>query len=612
MTTDTTTLDETISTDVPVADEVAVGPPSVPAPAGERMGGAAVVESLVACGIEKVFGYSGGGTLVITHEMNLQGVDSMNGRTELTTAWMSYGYNRVKGWAASACVFHCVGTLHASPVVYAAKVDSTPLFVMTINIHSSLDFREGLQDGNHVFAAMTPLSKYARRVVVPDDIPLAVRQSVIAASTGKPGPSYLDMAFQVLSGKTTCPAETLELPELPAASAATIGRVLDLLKDAKRPVLFVGAGVHLAGATAELLAFAEALQIPVVSTSWGGRGVMSDEHPLFAGVVGSFGWTSANDIAQQSDLWIAIGTTFSQMTTGAWNIVKPAKVVQIDIDPNQLGKIFQPTIGVTGHAKIVLQQLIDTAAERGFSNLADKSQIDAIAAAKKEWHEYHLELAGDSGTPINQYYLVDQMAKTFPKGTIMVGDSGGQAFMLYRSFNYGEMTPMPLGSRYMSLGAGLPVAMGAKMAAPERTVVSYHGDGGFYYDLMELTTLKEHGLKVIIVIDNNHCLYANRQGWKLMGDVRNSWVDCPETTDFVEIARAQGIPGERVTDPNDIVAALKRAMESEESYLVDVWTDPETRLKRAIKGVIPILSDRQPQQGADRHIAPPLQGSWPA
>ena len=610
--TDTDTVDTlTLEPDAPPV-EVELKSDVVEAPANERMGGAAVVEAFVACGIEKVFGYSGGGTLVITHEMNLQGVDSMNGRTELTTAWMSYGYNRVKGWAASACVFHCVGTLHASPVVYAAKVDSTPLLVMTINIHSSLDFREGLQDGNYVHAAMTPLSKFSRRVVVPDDIPLAIRQAVISASTGKPGPSTLDLAFQVLSGKTTCPAEPLALPEPPAASAATIARVLDLIRVAKRPVLFVGAGVHLAGATAELLAFAEALQLPVVSTSWGGRGVMSDDHPLFAGVCGSFGWTSANDIAQKSDLWIAVGTTFSQMTTGAWNMVKPDKVVQIDIDPNQLGKIFQPTIGVTGHAKLVLQQLSDEAARLGIGHLADKSQLDAIAESKAAWHEYHLELAGDSGTPINQYYLIDQMAKTLPKGTIVVGDSGGQAFMLYRSFTYGEMTPMPLGSRYMSLGAGLPVAMGAKMAAPERTVVSYHGDGGFYYDLMELTTLKERGLKVIIIVDNNHCLYANRQGWRLMGDVRNSWVDCPETTDFVDIAKAQGIPAERVTNPEDIVGALQRAMASDESYLIDVWTDPETRLKRAIKNVIPILSDRHPQQGADRHIAPPLQGSWPA
>lgn len=581
-----------------------------PAPRS-RSGAEAIVEALHACDVEMVFGYSGGGTNALIHHIATSGMANMNGRTELSGAWMSYGYNRIKGRVASACLFHCVGVLHASPVVYASKLDSTPFFMMDVNLDSALDFREGLQDAGEVYSSLRPLAKYARKVVTSDDLPLAVRQSVLSANTGRPGPSVLDLGFQVLAGSTTCPAEPLTLPEPPAASAATLARVLDMLGKAKRPVFFVGAGVHMAKATTELRTLAEKLQIPVVSTSWGGRGVISDEHPLFAGVLGSFGWTSANEIAQKSDLWIAIGTTFSQMTTGAWNIVKPDNVIQIDIDPNQLGKIFQPTLGITGHAKVVLGQLIEVAAVAGVESLADEAQLAAIAAAKQEWRDYHAGLSGESGIPINQYYLIQKMADVFPAGTIMVGDSGGQAFMLYRSFNYRDTTPMALGSRYMSMGAGLPVAIGAKLAAPDATVVSYHGDGGFYYDSMELTTLAERKIKVIIVIDNNHCLAANRQGMKMMG-IENPWVDVPETTDFAALARAQGVDGERVTDPADIVPALERALAAEGSYVIDVWTDPETRLRRAIRDVIPILSDRRPPQGAGRHFSPPLQGSWPA
>lgn len=580
-----------------------------PDSSNSRRGAVAIVDALKAGNVEMVFGYSGGGTSSLIHEIATSDLRNMNGRTELTAAWMSYGYNRVKGRAASACLFHCVGALHASPAVYAAKVDSTPFFMMDVNLDSALDFREGLQDAGELYSALKPVSKYARKVVTADDLPLAVRQSLLSANTGKPGPSVLDLAYQVLERNTRCLAEPLELPEPPAASTSTVDRVLRMLVKAKRPVLFVGAGVHLAGATAELRKFAENLQVPIVSTSWGGRGVVADDHPLFAGVVGSFGWTSANDIAQRSDLWIAIGTTFSQMTTGAWNIEKPANVVQIDIDPNQLGKIFQPTLGITGHAKVVLQQLIDAAAVAGISNLADKAQLDAIAAAKREWHEYHMKLSSESGTPINQYYLIRMLQEHLPTGTIMVGDSGGQAFMLYRSFNYKEMTPMPLGSRYMSLGAGLPVAIGAKLAAPERTVVNYHGDGGFYYDFMELTTLAERNIKVIVVIDNNHCLVSNRQGMKLRG-IENPWVDVPDT-DFVGLAKAQGVAGERVVDPSELPAAIARAIASKGSYVLDVVTDPETRMRRAIRDVIPILSDRKPQQSANRHISPPLEGSWP-
>lgn len=578
-----------------------------------RSGAQAIVEGLHASNVDLVIGYSGGGTGAIIHHVATSGMKNMNARTELSGAWISYGYNRVKGRAASACLFHCVGALHASPVVYAAKVDSTPFFMMDVNLDSSLDFREGLQDSSDLFPALKPIAKYARKAVTADDLPLAIRQAVISASTGRPGSSVLDIGFQALIHNTTCPAEPLTLPEPPAASEATITQMLKMIGNAKRPVLFVGGGVHLAQATTELAAFAEALQIPVVSTSWGGRGAMSDDHPLFAGVVGSFGWVSANDIAQKSDLWIAIGTTFSQMTTGAWNIEKPKNVIQVDVDPNQLGKIFQPTLGVTAHAKIVLQQLVDRVAKDKIVPPAGGADLDAIAASKQEWFAYHDEMSRDGGSEkkINQYYLIDQMAKALPSGSIVVGDSGGQAFMLYRSFHYKEITPMALGSRYMSLGAGLPVAIGAKLAAPERTVVSYHGDGGFYYDCMELSTLAERRIKLIIIIDNNHCLYANRQGMSLWG-IQNPWVDLPESTDFVALAKAQGVDGERITNPADLPAAMQRAIDAEGSYILDVWTDPETRIRRAIRDVIPILSDRKPQQGAEAHIGPPLEGSWPA
>ena len=577
-----------------------------------RSGAEAIVEAMHASGIEMVFGYPGGGTGAIIHQIATTGLANMNGRTELAGAWMSYGYNRIKGRAASACVFHCVGTLHASPVVHAAKVDSTPFVMLDVNLDNALDFREGLQDSGEIYPALKQLSKYARKVVTADDLPLAVRQSVISASTGRPGPSVLDLGFQVLVSPTACVAEPLELPEPPAASEKSIDRAIEIITSAQNPVLFVGAGVQLSQATEELRLFAEALGIPIVSTSWGGRGVISDDHPLFAGVVGSFGWNSANEIVQKADAWIAIGTTFSQMTTGAWNLEKPSQVIHIDIDPNQIGKIFQPSLGINADAKVVLRQLIDRVERDGLGRPTDQAKLDSIAASKKEWFDYHAELCSDGGTDgkINQYYVIDRMAQTFPDGTIMVGDSGGQAFMLYRSFHYKDVTPMPLGSRYMSLGAGLPVAIGAKLAAPDKTVVCYHGDGGFYYDAMELSTLAERKIKVIVVIDNNHCLYANRQGMKLWG-IQNPWVDLPETTDFVALAKAQGVDGERVTDPKDLEAAFQRALASEGSYIVDVFTDPETRIRRAIRDVIPILSDRKPEQGGDRHISPPLSGSWP-
>jgi acetolactate synthase-1/2/3 large subunit len=582
-----------------------------PQPHPARGGAEAITETLKACNVEMVFGYSGGGTGPLVNAIEVGGVRNMNARTELSGAWMSYGYNRMRRRAASACVFHVIGSLHASPVVHAAKVDGTPFFLMPINLDAALDFREGLQTSvDEIYPALKPLAKYCKRAVSPSDLPLAVRQSIIAASTGRPGAAVLDIPYNALVEPTSCPVEPLTLPEPPAASDAALERILAMIARAERPVIFAGAGVHMADAAAELQEFAELLGLPIVSTSWGGRGLVSDDHPLFAGVVGSFGWNSANEMVQTADLWFAVGTTFSQMTTGAWNIDKPENVIHVDVDPNQIGKIFQPALGVTADAKQVLSQLIKRVRAEGLESPASDDRLAEIAAGKREWSEYHEALSGESGVPINQYYLIREMSKAFPPGTIMVSDSGGHAFMLFRSFHYKEFTPMALGSRYMSLGAGLPVAIGAKLAEPDRTVVCYHGDGGFYYDFMELSTLAERKMKVIVILDNNHCLYANRQGMKMWG-IQNPWCELPETTDFVALAKSLGVDGEQVTRPEDIAPALQRAVASEGSYIIDVVTDPETRIRRAIRDVIPILSDRQPPQSADGHPSPPLEQSWP-
>lgn len=578
---------------------------------GLRSGAEAIVDTLKKSGVDLVIGYSGGGTSFLADAIVKGGMNTMAARTETNAAWVSYGYNRIKRRASSAVVTHVVGVLHTAPVLMAAKSDSTPLIVMDINSSTSLDVREGLQDGQEVYSAMKPLTKYIRKIVTAEDMPLAVRQTVTASSTGRPGPAVLDIAFNVLVQGTSCKSEPLTLPKPPGAAPQALAEAVEKIKAAQRPVLMVGAGVHLADAAAELRKLAERTNIPVVCTAWGGRGVLPDNHPLFGGVLGSFGWESANEIVQKADLWVAIGTTFSQVSTGAWTIDKPDEVIHIDIDPQQLGKIFEPTLGMVGDAKVVLQQLLEAFDKDGWTNArgVHGPWVKLMEDARKAWHEYHRTLGAESGTPINQYYLIDQMNNTLPANTLIVADSGFQAYMLYRSFEYQRSSQMAQGSRYQSLGAGLPISIGAKLAAPDRTVVCYHGDGGFFYDFNELATLAQYKIKVIIIIDNNGCLLANRAGMRMMG-FENPWVDVPPTS-FVGLAKSCGLDGERVTDPAQISAALERALASEGSYLIDVVTDPDTRIKRAIKDVVPILSDRKPSPGLERHVAPGLEGAWP-
>jgi acetolactate synthase I/II/III large subunit len=562
------------------------------APSAERPGAVALGEALLASGIELVFGVAGGATRPALSGMIEVGVKHMAAKTEISAAWMSYGYNRVKRRAASACLVHEVGVLHASPAVYASKVDSTPLVLMDINLASSLDVREPLQEGLELFPALRPLSKYIRRLVTAADLPLAIRQAVISASTGRQGPSVLDIYAQVLDQVTDCPAEPLVLPNPPAAPPSVVTQALDLLRKAERPVILAGAGIHNAGAWDELRHIAELLSIPVVSTFRGGSGVMADNHPLFGGPIGSFGWTSANDLIQRADLWLTLGASFSQVSTAAWTLDKPSEVIQVDIDGGQIGKIFQPSLGIVADARMFLEQLITEASGEQGRAVLDRSE--EVGRLKEEWFQAYAERIDPHAVPINQLYIVDVLNDELPDDAIVIADSGLHASFLYRGRRYKSATVSPPATpRYQSLGAGLPAAIGAKLAAPERVVVSWHGDGGFYYDFSELATLKQRGIKVITILDNNGCMLANRAGVQMMGwnpEVAE-WTELPDT-DFAGLAKSMGVDSERVDRPEDVRPAVRRALEASGSYLIDIRTDPDTRVKRAIPGVIPILSDR--------------------
>ena len=599
------------------------------APVGNREGGKvliergaqAIVAALKASGVEVVFGYPGGGLPELVAPMYDLGLRTVAARTEISAAWMSYGYNRARRRAASACLFHVVGLLHTCPVVYAAKTDSTPLVVMGVNLASSLDLREPIQEGLDTLASMRPLTKYIRKLVVADDLPLAVRQAVISASTGRFGPSVLEFAFQTLGQTVTSPVEPLQLPEPSAAPEAALERAWAMIVSAKRPVLVAGAGVDLANGGAELRKFAEATGIPIVSSSRGGRRLLPDDHGLYAGPLGSFGWTSANRIAQAADLWIALGISFSQSTTAAWTLDKPADVIQVDVDPYEIGKIFQPRLGIVADAAAFLKQLNAKAADNRAPRLADGTSPAAeVLRLKKEWIADHDARFDGTEQPINQMYLMDVLNDELPDGSIVVPDSGAHTNFLLRSFKAGEVaTPAIVSTRYQSLGAGLPMAIGAKLAEPKRTVVTYHGDGGFYYDCMDLSTLNEHNIKVIVIVDNNGCVMFNRVGFILKGlnpDIAG-WTLLPKT-DFVGLGRSFGIDGERVEKPADLRGAVQRALAANSSYLIDVVTDPETRVKRAIPNVIPNLFDRSPDQEASigqlrnkPHYALRLDNSWP-
>ncbi|MEU1272601.1 thiamine pyrophosphate-binding protein [Streptomyces sp. NPDC005799] len=545
-----------------------------------REGSDAIAETLIACGVEYVFGYTGGVSTSLERSIIGHGITDMNARNELSAAWMSYGYNRVKRRAASATLMWCVGSMHASPVVYAAKLDSTPLVFMMMENAAAWDLRDALQDGTQLYSALKPLSKYITRVVDGQDVPLAVRQAVLAASTGKFGPAVLDLTHDAMYHKTTVRTEELRLPEPPAASEASVRRTLELIRSAERPVILAGAGVHLADAGADLRRFVDTSGIPVVTSGPGGRGALPDDHPLYAGDMSGWGYFGTGTaVAEEADLWIAVGFSFSQTATMSWSLAKPDDVVHVDIEESQIGRIFQPTLGVVADAKAFLGQLNGRLEASGGQSRhrAAETRAAEIAEVKDSYLETLKSFVG--ADPIVPAALGQTLCEEVPAGTIFVNDEGFMVpGMVYQESKYPSGFASPLGFHYASLGSTIPVAIGAKLAAPDRLVVSVGGDAGFYYDCSDLSVLAERNLKVISIVLNNGGLYGGRRAREHgTGGMSASahWTDLPET-DYTAVAQGMGVPGERVEKSDQLAPAIRRAIAADGPYFIEVITAAST------------------------------------
>lgn len=579
---------------------------------GFREGSEALVETLTACGVEYVFGYSGGMTTSVQRSIVGQGVPNVNARTELSAAWMSYGYNRVKRRAASATLSWCVGSLHAAPVVLAAKLDSTPLVYMLMENSAAWDLRDALQDGTELYSAFKPLAKYVRRIVDGQDLPLAVRQAVLAASTGKFGPAVLDLTHEAMYQKTTIKTEPLSLPSPPAADDEAVRRTIELLRSASRPVLLAGAGIHMADATGELRRFVEAAGIPVVTSGPGGRGVLPDDHPLYAGDMSGWGYFGTGTrLAEEADLWIAVGFSFSQTATASWSLAKPENVVHVDVEQSQLGRIFQPAVGVVADAGKFLAQLGDRLEESGLRRTdgGDPARLAEIARAKESYLELLSSFTG--ADPIMPAAVGQALAAEVPADTILVNDEGFMVpGMVFSEDKYPSGFANPLGFHYDSLGSTLPVAIGAKLAAPDRLVVSVGGDGGFFYDCADLSVLAERGLKVVSIVLNNGGLYGGRRGREhgVNALPLTHWTDLPEETDYTAIARSMGVPGERVEKAADIAPAIRRAIEADGPYFIEVMTSGSTLHLSLNAWPDPDPKTARKFGHGDRSV----EGSWPS
>ena len=523
-------------------------------------------------------------------ELGALGVTRVLAHAEKSAAYMADGYARIAG-RPGICFAQSVGAANLAAGLQDAYLGHSPVIALTGREPPLYHHRNTYQELPHapLYASVT---KFSADVADAADLPRLLRQAWRAAMTGSPRPAHLDLygrsANIVETGMvgeqpTADPALQLTMPPYrPAPSDDEIERAAAELRAAKRIVIVAGTGAAASGAGPEVLALGEALAAPI-GTTLGGRGVIPTRHRLSIGCPGNYAAPPANQIVHEADLVVFVGCHTGDQVTHTWRIPAPdTEVVQIDIDPVELGRSYRHTLGLMGDPKATLAKLLAALGSPGSSPGArsrDSTFADRAAGIVAAWREQRASRLVSNAVPILPDRLCAEITRALPEDGILVADTGYSGIWTSTLIELNGV-----GQTYLraagSLGWSFPASLGAKCAAGKRKVICWTGDGAIYYHLTELETARRRGIAVVLVINNNS---GFGQGWPNIqrqqgntpGDVRDLVRFGP--TNFADVARVFGLRGIRVEEPSQIGPALKDALASDETVVVDVATDIDAR-----------------------------------
>jgi acetolactate synthase-1/2/3 large subunit len=504
-------------------------------------------------------------------------------------------YFRVSHKLAVVNVHLSPGMTNALTGVVTAAADSTPMVVIcgnTPSYHHAREPHQGIRF--HADASQgdiyRPISKRVWRIDDAKYLTDVMPRALNVAQTGRPGAVLLDVPMDVFSQQIS--AEPVTVARRPnygkaAGDPRGIAAAADLLGRASSPLIFAGNGATLSEASAELVQVAEHLGAPVATTLMA-KGIFPEDHALSLGMTGIWGTRAANDMARSADVILAVGTGFGEADCSSWNpqytfASPPTKLIQIDIDPQEIGKIYPVDVGIVGDAQATLAELREALGARQVKPSAAHART--VAAAKAEWAKELAREQRNSGTPIHPARLLNEISRVASPDTIFVTDVGcnkngaGQQLVArqpQRFITSGGMATM---------GFAPAAAIGAKIGAPDKPVMCLVGDGGFLSVVGALTTSVELGIPVVWVLFNNFCFSTIRTvGTTYFNNAYGTEFTTPDgkpyNPDFVQLARAFGIEAARVQAPDDLPAALTRALSAGVPYLLDVWTRGDVPMPR--------------------------------
>ncbi|MCB5310315.1 acetolactate synthase 2 catalytic subunit [Yersinia massiliensis] len=519
-----------------------------------------VVQALRAQGVDKVFGYPGGAIMPVYDALYDGGVEHLLCRHEQGAAIAAIGYARATGKVGVCIATSGPGATNLITGLADALLDSVPVIAITGQVGSALIGTDAFQEID-VLGLSLACTKHSFLVESLEALPGIMAEAFAIATSGRPGPVLIDIPkdIQLAVGELT--PHLMPVEEYLVDSAAELQQAWDMLATAKKPMLYVGGGVGMAQAVPALHDFIETTDIPTVATLKG-LGAPDAEHPCYLGMLGMHGTKAANFAVQDCDLLIAVGARFDDRVTGKLNtFASKAKVIHMDIDPTELGKLRQAHVALQGDLKVLLPALQQP--------LNIQPWRDEVIALKKQ-HSWRYDHPGQA---IYAPLLLKQISERKAPQTVVTTDVGQHQMWTAQHMSFTRPENFITSSGLGTMGFGVPAAVGAQMARPDDMVICVSGDGSFMMNVQELGTIKRKQLPLKIVLLDNQRLGMVRQWQQLFFDGRYSETNLSDNPDFITLASAFNIPGQRITRKDQVDAALDALFNSEGPYLLQVSID---------------------------------------
>lgn len=519
-----------------------------------------VVHALRAQGVDTVFGYPGGAIMPVYDALYDGGVEHLLCRHEQGAAMAAIGYARATGKTGVCIATSGPGATNLITGLADALLDSVPVVAITGQVAAPLIGTDAFQEVD-VLGLSLACTKHSFLVESLDELPEIMAQAFHLASSGRPGPVLIDIPkdIQLASGELepwlSSVEDTFVIPQ------AELEQARSLLSQAEKPMLYVGGGVGMAQAVPALREFMSQTQIPCAVTLKG-LGAVEASYPWYVGMLGMHGTKAANLAVQECDLLIAVGARFDDRVTGKLNTFAPhAKVIHMDIDPAELNKLRQAHVGLQGDLNALLPAL-----QRP---MAIDAWRERVAALRSE-HDWRYDHPGEG---IFAPLLLKQLSDRKPVNSVVTTDVGQHQMWAAQHMRFSRPENFITSSGLGTMGFGLPAAVGAQVARPDDTVICVTGDGSFMMNIQELGTVKRKQLPLKIVLLDNQRLGMVRQWQQLFFSERYSETNLSDNPDFLTLASAFGIAGQRINRKDQVAAALEAMFNSEGPYLLHVSID---------------------------------------